>query len=244
MTPPPRPDAAGGIPSATLGPAACSISSSGVSPQDDELRPQLTQHGLVPPGGFHPGGGKAGGGGDDLRQGHQAFEGRPRLVGLKPSGRSASWSTRCQHPDRHLFTADRDRGPPPARFRPGSDRPRSSGGRRAWYFPSSGKNSRVPREAAGPLVFQGLFDGRIGHLAGRTSSPPAPAWRGNGRRNWTPGYSQSRAESRQFMGGSEDRPVSSAWICGRQVLEAFLDRCQSRKRPRTAKSGASRYGRG
>ena len=70
------------------------------------------------------------------------------------------------HPHRHLFTADGTEAPRPLSFFRGQADPAVPVAV-GVVFPLLGEKLQGTPEAAGPLVFQGLFDGRIGHLAGK-----------------------------------------------------------------------------
>ena len=208
-------------------------------PQDSEFRPQGLQQALILFQGLFPGGRAAGGGGDHLRQGARLSKGLASS-GRKPAGRSASSSTRCSTPMVSFFPHT-GHSPPRSAVSAGVRHPLQFRCPSRWYFPSSGKNSRVPRSPS--PVRDSLDQLRIGEAGVQQVGLPAQPG-GGGASEWDRRLSRSSADTPPVHGRVRGQSGLHSVDLVRQVPKALPRRCQSRRRHRTWQSGASRYGRG
>ena len=228
------------MPSATQGPAARAMSSTGTSRRMENSGPSVAEHLLIQGlGTFLPAAEPPVEAAMTSGRGARLSKGLA-LSGRKPAGRSASASTRCSTPMVSFFPHT-GQTPPSAAVSAGVRQTPQFRWPSRWYLPSSGKNSTVPwnpspvRMAADQL--------RIGQA--RVQQVRLPAQLGGG-------VGVGVGDQRETVQGG-DPPVH-----GRVGGEARLHRvdvrrsgrqstppwCQSRRRRRTGRSGASRCGRG
>ena len=99
-----------------------------------------------------------------------------------------------------------------------------------WYLPSSGKNSTVPQVAspgspvcAARRKMRRRSDSSVVEQR-RLARPASPA---SAHRSWRPGCSDRGCDTRQFIGGSDERPVSSAKMCGVRSPKHSADRVEA-----------------
>ena len=130
--------------------------------------------------------------------------------GRKPTGRSASSSTRCSTP-MVSFLPHTGHRPPRAAVSTGVRHTPQLRWPSRWYLPSSGKNSIVPKKPS-PVRIARISEGYSRSPSMRFAS--RPSFDGECASEFETSVSPSSADTRQFIGGSEDRPVSTAWMCG------------------------------
>lgn len=205
--------------------------------QDGALRPQLGQHGLVGPLHGGPGGRAAHRGPDDLGQRHDALKGggvRAAEI-LLPVGQLLH---PVQHAGGELAAADRQT-PPAASASAGVSRRPQLRCPSKWYLPSSGKNSMVERGPRPPSESAPERPPQDSSASKRFASRPSLA--GEWASELETKKYRSSAESRQFIGGSEESPVSSAWMWGVRSSKHSSMVSKPEKAPKSEKWGVQMW---
>ncbi len=173
-------------------------------PQDSEFRPQRLQQALILFQGLFPGGGAAGGGRQDLRQG-ASLKG---LGALRPEARRAVGQLLhpVLHPDGQLFfAADRTQAAPAP---PSRRRQAHTAVPVSVQMVFALLREELHRAQKALTGAEGVDQLRIGEAGVQQVGLPAQPG-GGWASEWDRRLSRSSADTRQFMGGSEESPVST-----------------------------------